>query len=426
MVLWRLYRIKDYGKQGKDKAMIYIQCDTRYNSYITREIEGRMAAEHAVLRAKEIAPWEEVYSCMFDCDENRILGEKLKALGVNVTYSDEEHVNKRFLSTVLQQKDPYIIRVAGDQVLLDAQLMRTIMVQMGRENDDFFFPELSASAIVTDVIRTNVLKMYYEEVNKAVRYFYAVDGRRGVRRYRPPLPQLFFPCRANSDEGFAFAKKVIENHLDILTLQHNLISKISSEKSDLRSSGMWRSWLLGNINNFFYDAWGEVNPWWCESAVNLVKSKIADMPGIRVFEWGTGNSTMFWSRNAKEVVSVEHDQGWYQKMKRLLPDHVRIEYRELVYGGDYCKVILNENELFDIVVIDGRDRVRCAKNSVERLKENGIIIWDNTDRSYYNEGYIYLKERGFKRLELSGIIWGLPGVKDYTSIFYRDNNIWGL
>lgn len=406
-------------------AIIYIQCDARYNNYLMKEIQGKTVLEHVILRARMIGGYR-VVSCIYDCAENRQLGTVLQSNGVDVQYSEEEHVNKRFIKLVMGIKEKYVIRVAGDQLLLSSRLMNFIIYEMMKENYEFFYPQLSSNAIVADIVQVSILQKYYDDVILAERYFHSLCSKQQVKRYLPQLPRLFFPCRANSYEGFFFSKKVIEKKLDILELQNNLIAKLSSNKSDLINTGMWRSWLLGNVCDFFYDVNGCVNPWWCESAVNLTKSKIVHTPNIRVFEWGAGNSTLFWAHYAKEVVSVESDQEWYKKMKDLAPDHVRIKYRELVYGGDYSKEILYEEEKFDIVVIDGRDRVRCAQNCVGKLREDGIIIWDNTDREYYEEGFRYLKEQGFKQLELSGIIWGLPGVRDYTSIFYRKNNMWGL
>lgn len=407
-------------------AIIYIQCDARYNDYLMRKIQGKTVLEHVILRAKMMGERYKFVSCIYDCAVNREMGDVLQSSGVEVQYSDEEHVNKRFIKSIIEKKEKYVIRLAGDQLLLNIELMNLIIEEMEKGNYEFFYSQSSCNAIIADIVQISILQKYYDDVMQAGRYFHVLCLNQQVKRYLPKLPELSFSCRANCDEGFFFSKKLIENDLDILELQNNLLARLCSNKSDLKNTGMWRSWLLGNVGDFFYDVKGCVNPWWCESAVNLTKSKIVQTPNIRVFEWGAGNSTLFWAQYAKEVVSVESNQEWYKKMKDIAPSHVRIKYRELVYGGDYSKEIFHEEEKFDIIVIDGRDRVRCAKNCVEKLREDGIIIWDNSEREYYEEGFRYLKDKGFKQLELSGIIWGIPGVRDYTSIFYRDNNMWGL
>lgn len=407
-------------------AIIYIQCDMRYNAYLLRTIQGETVVEHTIHNIRQMDGGKKMVSSLYDCAENRELGTVLQALGVEVRYSDEEHVNKRFMETVITRQEKYVFRVAGDQLLLNTRLTNMIIEAVERGDYEFFYAQSSVNAIVADLVRISTLREYYSDIIRAGRYFHSLCSDERIKRYSPCLPELFFSCRANSEEGFCFAKKIIENHLDILELQKNLIRNLNKSNSDLKKTGMWRSWLLGNVGDFFYDMDGCANPWWCESAVNLIKSKILQYPDIRVFEWGAGNSTLFWTNYAKEVVSVEHDRTWCEKMTALVPAIARIEYRELVYGGNYCKAILDEKGKFDIILIDGRDRVRCAKNCVCKLKENGIIIWDNTNREYYEEGFQYLISKGFRQLELSGIIWGLPGVRDYTSIFYRDNNMLGL
>lgn len=60
-------------------------------------------------------------------------------------------------------------------------------------------------------------------------------------------------------------------------------------------------------------------------------------------------------------------------------------------------------------------------NSIKTLKDDGVIIWDNSDRVNYQEGYDFLLANGFKRLDF----WGIGPVNSYswcTSIFYRKEN----
>jgi hypothetical protein len=90
-------------------------------------------------------------------------------------------------------------------------------------------------------------------------------------------------------------------------------------------------------------------------------------------------------------------------------------------SGEYQNEILNYNKVFDIIIIDGRERVQCSMNSLNALKENGVIIWDNSDRLKYAKGYNFLLSNGFKRIDFSG----LGPINPHawcTSIFYRVGN----
>ena len=144
-----------------------------------------------------------------------------------------------------------------------------------------------------------------------------------------------------------------------------------------------------------------------------------------IFEYGSGNSTIWLSKMALSVISLEHDIKWYNSMKDKISSNVKYLHCDLDYGGGYSKAILSHNDRFHVVVIDGSDRVRCAKNSLDALRDDGVIIWDNSDRDYYQEGYSFLIQRGFKRLDFIGI--GACNSYEWcTSIFYRDNNCFGI
>ena len=45
----------------------------------------------------------------------------------------------------------------------------------------------------------------------------------------------------------------------------------------------------------------------------------------------------------------------------------------------------------DLVFIDGRHRVESIRQSMSLIKDGGILILDNSDRTDYNEAYTLLK-----------------------------------
>lgn len=180
-----------------------------------------------------------------------------------------------------------------------------------------------------------------------------------------------------------------------------------------------QGWYISSIEKKPLNGNGEPIPWINYPSLDFLNERIKT--DFRVFEWGSGNSTIWWSNKVEEIISVEHDYNWYKYVKELINNkNTNIIHKELIYGEDYCREIGNHG-LFDVVIIDGRDRSNCAKNSIENLKNNGIIVWDDTERSYYKEGIDYLKKKGFKMLTFSGMK-PLNKEKSQTSIFYRENN----
>ena len=43
-----------------------------------------------------------------------------------------------------------------------------------------------------------------------------------------------------------------------------------------------------------------------------------------VFEWGSGNSSFFWAKRAKSVISIEDDAKWFEKVKSEKRKNIKI------------------------------------------------------------------------------------------------------
>lgn len=94
-------------------------------------------------------------------------------------------------------------------------------------------------------------------------------------------------------------------------------------------------------------------PWYTYPAYEFIEQ--LDVSNCDVFEWGSGNSTKYWARRANHVVSVDDKVEWAEEMKGI-----RNVRPLLASDGKYPKMITGQ-PLFDIVVIDGVQRLACAK-----------------------------------------------------------------
>lgn len=166
---------------------------------------------------------------------------------------------------------------------------------------------------------------------------------------------------------------------------------------------------------------GEENPipWVTYSFIDFIKERIKKQH--TVFEFGSGNSTFFYAKYAGIVVSVEHDKEWYDKIVKEKPENSEMIFCELVRGGDYCKMPVKLEETFDIIIVDGRDRVNCCKQAVDALSPTGVIVLDDSEREFYREAVDFLLKKRFKQLAFTGISPGLF-YRKATSVFYRDVN----
>lgn len=171
------------------------------------------------------------------------------------------------------------------------------------------------------------------------------------------------------------------------------------------------------------DEHGEPIPWVTYSFIDFIKDRIGKQHDI--FEFGCGNSTLFYAKHAKSVTSVEHDKAWFERNANIKLPNVKMIYCELVRGGDYSKSAVTTEQKFNIIIVDGRDRVNCCKESILSLTEDGIIVLDNSERPDYAEAFTFFKEKGFKHLPFTGMS---PGVTTFnrTSVFYKSNNCLGI
>lgn len=151
-------------------------------------------------------------------------------------------------------------------------------------------------------------------------------------------------------------------------------------------------------------------PWLADEAVDALHALVK--PGWRVFEWGSGGSTLFFLDRGAHVVSVEHWEPWAHTVaehtdpnehgSRLVlqaipadgnapaghdpANYLRCtstdgkDYRRYV---EYMTTVYPVAHTFDLVLVDGRARPACAWAAVHRMKPGGFIVLDDSQRLHY-------------------------------------------
>ena len=108
---------------------------------------------------------------------------------------------------------------------------------------------------------------------------------------------------------------------------------------------------------------------------------------VDVLEWGSGYSTKYFpellQKNNTEYTwkAMEHNQQWYEKVKAFGTRGV-----ELVLADKDSKEYLEPEGKFDVIYVDGRNRVKCLKHARKVLKPNGVILLHDAQRERYQEG----------------------------------------
>lgn len=155
-------------------------------------------------------------------------------------------------------------------------------------------------------------------------------------------------------------------------------------------------------------------PWYSYPMVEYLKQ--LDFSEKTVFEYGSGNSTLFWANRSKRVVAIEDDPSWYQQIKPKLPTNV--EYILVDNKEDYVQGIHRFAELFDVIIVDGSHRFDCIKSARERLSTAGMIILDNAD--WFTKSTAFLRDTDLLEVDMAGFN-PINGYISTTSIFLSRN-----
>ena len=203
-------------------------------------------------------------------------------------------------------------------------------------------------------------------------------------------------------------KKIIAN------LTWKLFPKLGVIRENFKilafKQGQWRSIKNSMAENFQ----GNPIPWYTYPAIEYLNS--FDFSQCDVFEFGSGNSSLYWALRANQVVSVEDNRDWFEVVNsRKTTNHT------LIYGADeadYVGTLTAQNNNFDIIVIDGNHRLSCSIAALNKIKEDGLIVLDNSDRLIEKECGKLFRDHGFIQIDFSGF-GPINGYCWTTSVFLK-------
>ncbi len=190
-------------------------------------------------------------------------------------------------------------------------------------------------------------------------------------------------------------------------------------------SFQWQGYLVqtGWISSYRQlkpvDATNQPIPWVTYSFIHFISQRL--QPDFSVFEFGSGNSTMYYGARVRKVTAIEHETGWHAQISKQVPANVKVELVALDTNGNYAGFASRTGEKYDVIIVDGRDRVNCVKRSVEALSARGVMVLDDAEREEYKAGIDFMLQKGFRQLDFWGIAPGVFMDKS-TTIFYRPDN----
>ncbi|MFM1748214.1 MAG: hypothetical protein RLZZ188_1880 [Verrucomicrobiota bacterium] len=166
-------------------------------------------------------------------------------------------------------------------------------------------------------------------------------------------------------------------------------------------------------------------PWWSFKAVESITGVLK--PTAKVFEFGSGGSSIFMAGRVGTLDSVEDSPIWADKVRARLQSralhnatiHLRpFDFRESAAftSSEYLRTLQAHD--FDLIIIDGSEyskpvRDACFWKAEQHLKPGGVIVLDDSWR--YPQ--VFTKNSARKVERHKGLGYCRLGVTE-TTIFY--------
>ena len=135
-------------------------------------------------------------------------------------------------------------------------------------------------------------------------------------------------------------------------------------------------------------------PWMAPKVIDFLATVI-DQKSV-MLEWGSGGSTAWFAKRAKNVLSIENNKKWYDRVSRSLKENKisNVDYRYIEADDsiqqdvflregkvpEYVSVIHGyEENFFDLVVVDGSHRNICINQAPKYIRPGGYLVLDNSN-----------------------------------------------
>lgn len=150
--------------------------------------------------------------------------------------------------------------------------------------------------------------------------------------------------------------------------------------------------LRDNILGKKFRTWSQV-PYMMYREQEVLTEVILRHRPQRVLEWGSGFSTVKFSQllpSQSEWISIEDDQQWADRIRLLL----RGPNAQVIHSTseDYIQQGTSRGP-FDLIIVDGVERISCLQHAIEALTERGVIFLHDANRVEYHRAFPHFEEK---------------------------------
>ncbi len=123
-----------------------------------------------------------------------------------------------------------------------------------------------------------------------------------------------------------------------------------------------------------------LTPWLTEGAIEFLAGYLRK--DMAVLEFGAGGSSI-WMAPRCRLTTIEHDQRWLDRVAAYIDVTT---WTPLLHSVPYHRHVAHlHSEAHELVLVDGRGRVGCARAVIDRIKPGGVLMLDNAERGRYDD-----------------------------------------
>jgi glycosyltransferase involved in cell wall biosynthesis len=121
----------------------------------------------------------------------------------------------------------------------------------------------------------------------------------------------------------------------------------------------------------------------------FIENTLKEYRHVDVLEWGAGHSTRYFPEFLQKHgitytwTSYEHHEGWFNEVAGW-----KIKGVGLYLAGKDTEGYLKPTGKYDVIYVDGRNRVKCLQHAKTLLKPDGVVILHDAERTRYHEGLV--------------------------------------
>lgn len=148
-------------------------------------------------------------------------------------------------------------------------------------------------------------------------------------------------------------------------------------------------YLFSNFSKTRHSPLSQSVPWWSFAAIDAADRLF---PGRRIFEWGSGGSTLRYARRECQITAIEDDKAWLDAVQdelvaagvahQVTLHHIPFNFDQPhnFASSSYCQSLSSSQ--WDVVIIDGQDktfreRITCFHHADPLMKPGSIILVDD-------------------------------------------------